>query len=125
MLAHGPVCKPFAHERWLIRHERWPKASCLRTDRWPTSARVGKPEGSCSQAATFMALQDEYSPYALLERLTEILEAFQAGDLDAIEDAREEFAELQYWINLAHFDRRAVNRRLRQYAAGDKAWQWA
>jgi hypothetical protein len=52
VLAHGPVCKPFAHERWLIRHERWPKAPCLRTDRWPTSARVGKPEGSCSQAAT-------------------------------------------------------------------------
>src|SRR5687768_13206681 len=52
VLAHGRVCKPFAHERWLIRHERWPKASCLRTERWPISARVCKPERSCSQAAT-------------------------------------------------------------------------
>jgi hypothetical protein len=52
VLAHGHVCKPFAHECWLIRHERWPKGSCIRTDRWPTHARVCKPEGYCSQAAT-------------------------------------------------------------------------
>jgi hypothetical protein len=72
-----------------------------------------------------MALQDEYSPYALLERLTEILEACRTGDIDATEDAREEFAQLQYWINCERFDRRGVNRRLQQYAAGDEAWQWA
>jgi hypothetical protein len=52
VLARGRVCKPFARECWLIRHERWPKRACIRTDRWPTYARVGKPEGSCSQAAT-------------------------------------------------------------------------
>jgi hypothetical protein len=42
----------FAHECWLICRERWPKGSCLRTDRWPIHARVCKPEGYCSQAAT-------------------------------------------------------------------------
>jgi hypothetical protein len=52
VLAHGRVCKPFAHERWQIRNQRWSKASCLRTERWPTSARVCKPDGFCSQAAT-------------------------------------------------------------------------
>jgi hypothetical protein len=44
-----------------------------------------------------MALHDQYSPSYLLERLTEILEAFQADDLDTVEDCREEFAQLQYW----------------------------
>jgi hypothetical protein len=56
VLAHGHVCKPFAHECWLIRHERWPKGSCIRTDRWPTHALVCKPEGYCSQAATAMGV---------------------------------------------------------------------
>ena len=36
-----------------------------------------------------MALQNEYSPYEILERLTDILETFEAGELDAIEDFRE------------------------------------
>jgi hypothetical protein len=82
------------------------------------------PPEDCGGPWAFMALQDEYSPYTLMERLTEILEACQAGDLDTLEDFREEFTQLQYWINLEHFDRRAVNRRLRQYAVGDEAWQW-
>jgi hypothetical protein len=60
-----------------------------------------------------------------MERLTEILEACQAGDLDILEDFRDEFTQLQYGINLEHCDRRAVHRRLRQYAVGDEAWQWA
>lgn len=71
-----------------------------------------------------MTLRDEYSPYHIVEHLTEMLEAFQAGDLEAVEEYREEFAELQYWVNLEQFDRRAVNRRLHQYAVGDAAWQW-
>jgi hypothetical protein len=71
-----------------------------------------------------MTLQDEFSPYALLERLTEMREAIQARDPDAVEECREEFAELQYWVNLEQFDRRTVNRRLQQYAMGNEAWQW-
>src|SRR5918996_958881 len=47
--------------------------------------RAAPPE-DCGGPWAFMALQEEYSPYYILERLTEILEAFQAGDLDAIED---------------------------------------
>jgi hypothetical protein len=85
--------------------------------------RAAPPE-DCGGPWAFMALQEEYSPYYILERLTEILEAFQAGDLDAIEDFREEWAELQYWMNREQFDHRTVNRRLQQYAMGDEAWQW-
>jgi hypothetical protein len=60
----------------------------------------------------------------MLERLTEMLEAIESGDLDAIEDVQEEWAELHYWMNREQFDRRTVNRRLQQYAVGDEAWQW-
>jgi hypothetical protein len=56
VLARGRVCKPFAEECWLICDERWPTGSWIRTDRWRTHARVCKPEGYCSQAATLISL---------------------------------------------------------------------
>jgi hypothetical protein len=94
--------------------------------RYPTcigGQRAAPPE-DCGGPWAFMALQEEYSPYAMLEHLTKMLEAIEAGDLDAIEGVREEWTELQYWMNREQFDRRTVNRRLQQYAVGDEAWQW-
>jgi Plasmid pRiA4b ORF-3-like protein len=112
---------PWQHE---IRVEK--KLPVQPKRRYPTcigGQRAAPPE-DCGGPWTFMALQEEYSPYYILERLTEILEAFQARDLDAVEDVREAWAELQYWMNREQFDRWAVNRRLQQYALGDEAWQW-
>jgi hypothetical protein len=40
------------------------------------------------------------------------------------EDEQEALRDLLPWLNLEHFDRRAVNRRLRLYAEGDQAWLW-
>jgi hypothetical protein len=31
---------------------------------------------------------------------------------------------LREWLDLDRFDRRRVNHRLRQYAAGDGDWRW-
>ena len=33
VLACGLVCKPFAHECWLVRNDRWPAVSLIRNDR--------------------------------------------------------------------------------------------
>ena len=52
MLAHRLVCKPFAHERWPLRTQRWPEWSRIRTERWPEQGSVCKPARYCSQAAT-------------------------------------------------------------------------
>ena len=52
MLAHGPVCKPFAHERWPICIECWLAGWRIRTKRWPTKVLVCKPSQLALQAAT-------------------------------------------------------------------------
>jgi hypothetical protein len=52
LLTHGRVCKPFAHECWLICNEGWPPGYRIRAMRWPTHVLVCKPASYCSQAAT-------------------------------------------------------------------------
>lgn len=41
----------------------------------------------------------------------------------ALRDLAEEIPALQTWLTLDRFDRRKVNRRLRQYALGDAEWR--
>jgi hypothetical protein len=64
-----------------------------------------------------MALRQHYSPFHIAEQLVDLL-----GDRDR-DDAEAELAELGYWLTCDRFDRRAVNRRLQLYAAGDDGWQ--
>jgi len=45
-------------------------------------------------------------------------------DVTALRDLIDELATLKEWLLLDKFDRREVNRRLRQYAAGDDEWRW-
>jgi Plasmid pRiA4b ORF-3-like protein len=85
--------------------------------------RAAPPE-DCGGPWAFMALQDEYSPGYFLDRYTDLLESIRTGDLD---DARDQWAELeplQEWLELEHFDRRQVNRRLQHDAVGDEGWRW-
>ncbi len=79
-------------------------------------ARAGPPE-DCGGPWAFMALRQHYSPFRIAEHLVNLL---SDGDRD---DAAAELAELGYWLSCDRFDRRAVNRRLQLYAAGDDGWQ--
>lgn len=80
-------------------------------------ARAAPPE-DCGGAWAFMGLKQRYSTLNIAERLIEIIEN------EAIKDYEEELYEYQYWLKVNEFDRQAANLRLRQYAAGDDAWQW-
>ena len=52
------------------------------------------------------------------ELLDDLLEDVKAGDTDALGYCLEELQPWQEWLMLHRFDRRRVNRRLRQYAEG-------
>lgn len=80
-------------------------------------ARQAPPE-DCGGPWAFMALKQHYSVWHIAEQLSEMLEQ---GD---IADRCEELFTFRYWWNLERFDRRAVNRRLKQYATGDDGWRW-
>jgi hypothetical protein len=54
--------------------------------------------------------------------LLELKEAVEAKEQDVVEGKVEEIRELLPWLELDRFDRRAVNRRLKQYTTGDEAW---
>ena len=76
------------------------------------------PPEDCGGPWAFMALRQQYSMGHILMRLPEIAEE---GD---IEDYYEEIQELRYWAAADRFDRKAVNRRLQDYASGNEAWMW-
>jgi hypothetical protein len=81
-------------------------------------ARKAPPE-DCGGPWAFMGLAQQYSLLYIGQRLLEIMEE------GSREECREELSEFLYWLAVNQFDRRAVNRRLKQYALGDEAWQWA
>ena len=77
------------------------------------------PPEDCGGPWAFMALRQQYSLVHIAQRLVEIVES---GESD---EYVEELHDLRYWLMVERFDRTTVNRRLRQYACGDEAWQWA
>jgi hypothetical protein len=79
-------------------------------------ARAGPPE-DCGGPWAYLALRQHYSPFRIAERLVDLLD-----DRDR-DDGEEELVTLRYWLKCDRFDRRAVNRRLQLYAAGDDGWQ--
>jgi len=44
--------------------------------------------------------------------------------MTALRDRIDEIVTMKEWLLLDKFDRRKVNRRLRQYAADDDEWRW-
>lgn len=81
---------------------------------------AGPPE-DCGGPNAFLKRRSD-APFRVQEILDEIAEDITARDLEAVEDRIDELQPWREWLRLDRFDRRAVNRRLAQYAAGDAGW---
>jgi len=56
----------------------------------------------------------DQAPVEVWEQYWQLIEEVRAGDLDAVQDRMESLESIREWLKLDHFDRRAVNRRLKQ-----------
>jgi hypothetical protein len=83
--------------------------------------RAAPPE-DCGGPWAFLGRRDAV-PCDVREHLERLVESVEAGDLDAVQDHLDVIESLRAWLTLDQFDRRAVNRRLRLYAAGDARWR--
>jgi hypothetical protein len=81
------------------------------------------PPEDCGGPLSFMAKRDEI-PLQTEDLFEQLCEHLENNDLEALRDLVEEIEGLREWLTLDNFDRRAVNRRLKQYAANDEAWMW-
>lgn len=71
-------------------------------------ARAAPPE-DCGGPWAYLALKQKYNAWYIAQRILEIFEAESVGEY------REELKIFQYWLKADKFDRRSVNRRLKQY----------
>ncbi len=69
-----------------------------------------------------MARRDEI-PMLEFELLEDIEDSLRSHDMAAIRAQIEDIGELQEWLELDKFDRRAVNHQLKQFSANDPAWR--
>jgi Spy/CpxP family protein refolding chaperone len=69
-----------------------------------------------------MARRDEI-PRQVDDLLEDIRDDLEANDLEAIRDRADYIEDLREWLTLDSFDRRAVNRQLKQYATNDETWR--
>ena len=83
-----------------------------------------RPPEDCSGPWAFMARRDEV-PWEVEELLGELVEEAETGDREAVEDSLDRLRSLRERLALGKFDRREINRRLKQYALGGEGWQWA
>ncbi len=85
-----------------------------------TSGKRATPPEDCGGAWSYMKLQQN-APVQALELFSEMF----ADDSALVADYVEELQALSPWLNLEHFDRRAVNSLLRLYAKGNEEWRFA
>ena|SRR5215469_8284508 len=81
---------------------------------------AGPPE-DCGGPKSFLERRAA-APWRVEELLEGLREDLNAGDIETLRDHLEELQPWQEWLFLHRFDRRRVNRRLRQYAQGDQGW---
>lgn len=78
------------------------------------------PPEDCGGPQAFMARRDAV-PSHVEDLLEDIRDDLDANDIEAIRNRGEDIEELREWLTLDEFDRRGVNRRLRQYVTHDEA----
>ena len=87
-----------------------------------TGGKRTAPLEQCGGADRFMWLLEQYSPLYINRRMVELCNTLLSDELYLpeyladIADIQLELSDLRYWLTLEQFDRRAVNRQLRQYA---------
>jgi Plasmid pRiA4b ORF-3-like protein len=74
--------------------------------------RAALPE-DCGGRWVFMERRDNV-PCEVWERFWRLKEDVEAGDMEAVREQMESIDSMREWLTLNRFDRRAVNRRLRQ-----------
>jgi hypothetical protein len=84
--------------------------------------RRAAPPEDCGGPWAFLVRRDAV-PCDVREHLERLVESVEAGDREAVRDYLEVIESLRAWLTLDRFDRRAVNSRLRLYAAGDERWR--
>lgn len=82
--------------------------------------RQAPPEG-CGGPLAFMTRRDDISLQAM-DIFADILDDLEGHNIESLENHVEHINEIREWLTLDQFDRRAVNRRLRQYADHDMTW---
>jgi hypothetical protein len=105
-----------------VRVERRLSAEPRQTYPVCIGGRRAAPPENCGGPWAFLERRDVV-PWRVREHLEQIVESLNAGDPDAVQDHLEALGPLRAWLTLDRFDRRQVNRRLRQYAAGDEQWR--
>ena len=76
-----------------------------------------RPPEDCGGPQAFLDRRAS-APWRVRELLDDLLEGVKARDADALDYCLEELQPWQEWLMLHRFDRRKVNRLLRQYAQG-------
>jgi hypothetical protein len=112
------------HDSWRheVRVERRLTVEPKRTYPVCVGGQRAAPPEDCGGPWAFLPRRDAV-PCDVREHLERLVESVEAGDLDAVRDRLEVIESLRAWLTLDRFDRRAVNRRLRLYAAGDERWR--
>ena len=108
--------------RHEVRVERRLTVEPKRTYPVCVGGRRAAPPEDCGGPWAFLVRRDAV-PCDVREHLDRLVERVKAGDLEAVQDHLEVIESLRAWLTLDQFDRRAVNRRLRLYAAGDGRWR--
>lgn len=108
------------------QHEVRVEARLTPEDKRPYPCCVGGrrrvPPEDCGGPLAFMTRRDEI-PLQVEDLFEEIRDDLETNDLEDIRLVVDDIEELCDWLTLDRFDRRAVNRRLKQYATNDEAWR--